>query len=86
MSAGHDHAHDHAHGHGGHAHAHGADREGERWKLAVTIGLTATILVAEDDVEMRRLVADTLRDDGYDVLALLQETFPSEPRHETGGA
>ncbi len=47
MSAGHDHAHDHAHGHGGHAHAHGADREGERWKLAVTIGLTATILVAE---------------------------------------
>ena len=28
------------------------------------------ILVAEDDVEMRRLVADTLRDDGYDVLEL----------------
>ncbi len=28
------------------------------------------ILVAEDDVEMRRLVADTLREDGYEVLEL----------------
>jgi CheY-like chemotaxis protein len=28
------------------------------------------ILVAEDDAEMRRLVADTLRDDGYDVVEL----------------
>jgi CheY-like chemotaxis protein len=28
------------------------------------------ILVAEDDAEMRRVVADTLRDDGYDVIEL----------------
>jgi CheY-like chemotaxis protein len=28
------------------------------------------ILVAEDDAEMRRVIADTLRDDGYDVVEL----------------
>ena len=28
------------------------------------------VLVAEDDVEMRRVVADALRDDGYDVVEL----------------
>ncbi len=28
------------------------------------------VLVAEDDAEMRRVVADTLRDDGYDVVEL----------------
>ncbi len=28
------------------------------------------ILVAEDDVEMRRVVSDTLRDDGYDIVEL----------------
>jgi CheY-like chemotaxis protein len=28
------------------------------------------ILVAEDDTEMRRVIADTLRDDGYDVVEL----------------
>ncbi len=43
---------------------------GRRGVSSSRVHVLSRVLVAEDDVEMRRLVADTLREDGHEVVEL----------------